>query len=112
MVEFKEKSFKDLNIKKDSELDCYIRIIDYFENKKENRERTELWKCQFMMKLMKEALYSDNKILVKNALIIMISLFENIPADMYISRGTDASQLSSEDRKKIMRLLKNELFPI
>ena len=79
----------------------------------ENKKLKVVWLCYFSNHYVQEIL-KPKKPGGEFALWItsMISLFENIPADMYISRGTDASQLSSEDRKKIMRLLKNELFPI
>ena len=110
MTELRNGYEKNLEMKEDFELEYYSKILDFFQNQKISPEKLELWKYKFLMKLMDELKFTGNKMLVKNALIIITSLFENVPPDMLNSRGNDSKQLSNKDREIYNVLLKSELL--
>ena len=36
----------------DFEMNCYLKILDYFQKDQTNKENTEIWKNQSLIKLM------------------------------------------------------------
>ena len=93
------------------ELDCYMKILDYFQKDKANKENTEIWKDQSFIELMKLLEQKKNRDVVTNAIILMLSLFENLPPDTYNNRGVDISRISIEDRKSLIAGLEEEFLP-
>jgi len=93
------------------ELDCYLKIIDFFQHKKVDKEKTEIWKSQSLIELMDFLDRSKNKTLVANALILILSLFEDIPPDIYNNRGVDINRISEKDRRFLISKLKEEFLP-
>ena len=92
------------------ELDYYIGIIDFFQNQNTNRETTEIWKNKSLIELMKVLKRTRNKEFVKNAIILILSLFEEIPPDSYNNRGMKANSLSNSDKVSYVNLLKSEFI--
>ena len=86
---------------KEFELDFYLQIIDYFQKEKISREEIEIWKDQSIIELMKYLKRTKNRTLVTNALILIISLFEDIPPDIYNNRGVKVNRISEEDKRHI-----------
>jgi len=99
------------NNTEDFELDCYLKILEYFQTGKVNREKTEIWKDHSLIELMKLLDKKKNRVLVTNALILMLSLFEDIPPDTYNNRGVDINRISIKDRKSLIADLKEEFLP-
>lgn len=99
------------NNTEDFELDCYLEILEYFQTEKIDRKKTEIWKDQSLIELMKLLDKKKNRVLVTNALILMVSLFENIPPDTYNNRGVDINRISVRDRKALIANLKEEFLP-
>ena len=95
----------------DFELDCYLKILDYFQKDKSNRESTEIWKNQSLIELMKLLEQKKNRGLVANAIILILSLFEDIPPDIYNNRGVDINWISIEERKTLIAGLEEEFLP-
>ena len=95
----------------DFELDCYLQILDYFQKDKLNKENTEIWKNQSFIELMRLLEQKTNKDLVKNAIILMLILFEDIPPDIYNNRGVDINRISIEERKSLIAGLEEEFLP-
>ena len=58
---------------------------------------------------MKRMNNGKNKELAKNAIIVLISLFEDYPPDIFHSIGADLESLSEEEREEAMEKLK-EIF--
>ena len=101
-----------ININSDElEIDYYLQILDYFQKEKISREEIEIWKDHSIIKLMKYLKRSHNRVLVTNALILLLSLFENIPPDTYNNRGVDIDRISELDKRSIIENLKNEFLP-
>jgi len=95
-----------------SEIDYYDKILQFFSSKNRNTEETERWKESMiieLMKLFKKKEKSSNLIeiknLIQNAIILILSLSENIPLDYYDTMGKDSKNLSLTEKKE----LKNKL---
>lgn len=96
---------------KEFELDFYLKIIDYFQNEKVDRDKTEIWKSKSIIELMKYLKRTQNRILVTNALILILSLFEDIPPDIYNNRGVNFNRISERDKRFLIEELKEEFLP-
>ncbi len=93
------------------ELDLYLKIIDYFQKEKVTREEIEIWKNKSIIELMKFLEGSQNRTLVTNALILILSLFEDIPPDIYNNRGVNINRISQKDKRFLIEDLKEEFLP-
>ena len=91
------------------ELDYYLSIIEYFQNKDTNRETTEIWKNKSFIQLMKVLKRTRNKEFVKNAIILILSLFDKMPPDFYSSRGIQVNSLTNSEKLTYVNLLKSEI---
>ena len=106
-----KKKMKINNTTEDFELDCYLKILEFSQNENVNREQTEIWKDRSLIELMKLLDKKKNRVLVTNAIILMLSLFEDIPPDTYNNRGVNINRISVEDRKSLIADLKEEFLP-
>lgn len=106
-----QQKMKINNNTEEFELDYYLKIIDYFQTKKVSREETEIWKDQSIVELMKLLEKAKNRALVTNALILLLSLFEDIPPDTYNNRGVNINRISRKDRKSLIANLQEEFLP-
>ena len=92
------------------ELDYYLGIIDYFQNQASDSETTALWKNKSFIELMKVLKRTKKKEFVKNAIILILSLFEEIPPDSFNNRGIKANSLSGGDKVSYVNILKTEFI--
>ncbi len=93
------------------EIHCYDVILKVFNKQQEmGREEVKLWKHRALIKIMEIWDKTKNMTLVRNSLILMISLFGNIPPDIYNNRGVDINLLSRKDRHVLEKQLKNEFL--
>ena len=99
------------NNHEDFEIDCYLKILDYFQNVKVKNKNTEIWKNQSFIELMKLLEDKKNRALVTNALILILSLFEDTPPDTYNNRGVNINRFSIEERKFLIAGLEEEFLP-
>ncbi|TFF98012.1 MAG: hypothetical protein EU547_02750 [Promethearchaeota archaeon] len=96
---------------KSIENDLYDQIIAFFEQKPTNQKtEIEKWKYQVYLKLMKMMDQPEEKLVVRNAILLILSLFNDIPADIYDSKGIELSDISSPNQKReIISRLKEEI---
>ena len=94
----------------DIESDCYNSIIDFFQNRRVDKISTEIWKSKTFIKLMKVLERTQNRDLVRNAILIIISLFEDLPPDFYNNQGKNPASLSPQDKERFKTILKSELY--
>jgi len=99
------------NNRDELEIDYYLQIIEYFHKEKVSREEIEIWIDKSIIELMKYLKCTQNRTLVTNALILILSLFENIPPDNYNNRGVEINFGSEIDKQSILKNLKNEFLP-
>jgi hypothetical protein len=93
------------------ELDFYLQIINFFQNEKINREKKEIWINKSIIELMKYFKRTRNRILVTNALLLILSLFEDLPPDLYNNRGVSINRISQKDKEFLIKNLKEEFLP-
>ncbi len=93
------------------ESDFYLKIIDFFQNEEGDREKTEIWKNRSMIELMKYLKRTRNRTFVMNAIILILSLFEDIPPDIYNNRGVNINRISGKDKRFFIDGLKEEFLP-
>ncbi len=92
-----------------SEFDYYSNIIEIFQNPNLNKETIELWKNKSFIELMKVLeRKTSRKEFVKNAILLILSLFEDHPPDIYTSRGMNVNSLDNGEKKSYISLLKTE----
>ena len=100
------------------ELEAYDQILKFFNKKDRTNKETEIWEDQTYINLMGflkkkkeiENLYNNYK-LVENAIILILSLFENIPPDTFNNRGVNINSISIEERKSLIAGLEEEFLP-
>ncbi|MFX0143485.1 MAG: hypothetical protein ACFE9C_05350 [Candidatus Hodarchaeota archaeon] len=93
------------------ELDLYLKIIDYFQKEKVSTEEVEIWKNKSIIELMKYLKRTKNRIFVTNALILILSLFEDKPLDIYHNQGSKINRISERDKNFLIENLKAEFLP-
>ncbi|KKM74092.1 hypothetical protein LCGC14_1403820 [marine sediment metagenome] len=95
----------------DFELNCYLEIIEYFKDNQINRDEREIWKSHSLIELMKFLARAKNRDLVSNAIILLLSLSEDKPLDIYSDRGMDINQIADGDKKLLIKRLMEEFLP-
>lgn len=108
---YKLKKMKINTHNDELELDLYLKIIEYFQKEKESREEIQIWKNKSILELMKYLRRTENRIFVRNALILILSLFEDIPPDIYNNRGININRVSQKDKSFLIENLKEEFLP-
>jgi len=92
------------------ELDYYLSIIDFFQNQNKNKETTEIWKNKSYIELMKVLKRTRKKEFVKNAIILILSLFDEMPPDAYNNKGIKVNSLTNGDKLSYVNILKSEFI--
>jgi hypothetical protein len=92
------------------ELCYYLSIIDFFQNQNTNRETAELWRDKSFIELMKVLKQTRKKEFVKNAIILILSLIDQIPPDTYTKKGINGNSLTSGDKLSYVNVLKSEFI--
>jgi hypothetical protein len=77
--------------------------------KARNKRYEALWLCKTLRKLMFLLDTTNDATLVKNSLIILLNLIEDLPLDRFEKAGKDAKNLSQNERNKLKELLKDTL---
>ncbi|MBY9009451.1 MAG: hypothetical protein KGD74_06265 [Candidatus Lokiarchaeota archaeon] len=98
------------NNSEDCELDYYLSIIDFYQNQNTDRETTEIWRNKSFIELMKVLKRTRNKKFVKNAIILILSLFDQTPPDSYTNRGIQVNSLTNGDKLFYVNILKSEFI--
>lgn len=94
----------------DFEMDLYSKILDVYQNKQLDKESIEIWKNKAYIDLMRVLERTKNKELVKNAIILILSLFEEFPIDRYETYGINTKELKNDKKKAYLSEMKMELF--
>jgi len=93
-----------------SEFDYYSSIIEFFQNSDTNKETIEMWKDKSLIELMKVLERTSRKEFVKNAILLILSLFDEHPPDIYTSRGTNVNFLDNGEKSSYLSVLKTEFM--
>ena len=98
------------NTNEDYELNYYLSIIDFFQKENTNPETIELWRNKSFMQLMRVLKRTRRKEFVKNAIILILSLFDELPPDSFNNKGIKTSSLTNGDKLSYVDLLKSEFL--
>jgi len=98
------------NTNNEKELNYYLEIIEFFQTQTQDSEFIELWKDKSLMELMKVLKRTKNKLLIRNSLILLITLFEHLPPDLFNNKGVNAKILNKEDKKSLKSILRTEFI--
>ncbi|TXT67341.1 MAG: hypothetical protein BAJALOKI1v1_120033 [Promethearchaeota archaeon] len=91
------------------EKDFYDEILKFFNRAPHKQSEVEIWKHQTYIELMKVLKKTQNKQKVRNSIILLLMLFgENIPPDIYNTRGNKRKNLNTDEKNKLISLLKDE----
>ncbi|TXT58826.1 MAG: hypothetical protein BAJALOKI2v1_300041 [Promethearchaeota archaeon] len=90
------------------ELEFYTKILNTYQKEDMSRQEKEMWKNRTYVKLMKILERTNNINVVRNSLILILTLFENIPPDLFNNRGINIELLSEGDKDKLFEQLKEE----
>jgi len=90
------------------ELEYYDKILEFFQNRDNNMETAEIWRSKTIIELMKVLERTKNREMVKNALLLIISLYQELPPDGYNDRGVNSDSLDDEQKALFLSELKSE----
>ena len=94
----------------DSEEEYYNRILNFFQNNKQNSESIEMWRNESFMELMKILKRTHNKQFVRNALLLILTLSDAFLPDTYNYRGVNVEVLDKTERATMISILKTEFI--
>ena len=92
------------------ELDYYLSIIDFFQNQNTIKETTRIWKNKSFIELMNVLKRTSKKEFVTNAIILILSLFDEMPVDMYNNKGIKVNSLTNGDKQSYVNILRSEFI--
>ncbi len=93
------------------EVDCYNKIIDCFLKSKNDPNKKENCKNQSIIKLMGFLKIKEKRLLVENALILVLSLFNgNDKPDLYSNIGQDIEKCDDLEKGILISELKKEFL--
>ena len=96
---------------KDFELNYYLKIVENFQDHGSNRETRIIFMNHSLLKLMKILKRTKKKQMIANAIILILSLFEDIPPDNYNNLGENIDIIHDKDKHYFMEQLKYEFLP-
>ncbi|MFO8019237.1 MAG: hypothetical protein R6U96_11415 [Promethearchaeia archaeon] len=95
----------------DDELGLYTKILECYNKAGNNTEKLEFCKNKSILRLMEAGNRRENQEKIKNGLIFILNLFneENKDPDLFTGLGKDESSLSQEEKRKLIKQLKQEM---
>ena len=99
------------NLIRPEDVICYDKILDCYTKHKRNPIKREMCKNRSIYWLMHKLRQRNDRQIVQNALLIVLSLFEDNPPDLYSNIGQEAGNLANEkDKDALISELKKEIF--
>ena len=89
------------------ESELFTKIINIFLEKGEKPNLKEISKHKSIIDLMDGLKSTHNKELAKNALILLLNLYDDYPPDLFSTLGDEIEALSDADRDEAMDKLKD-----
>ncbi len=94
----------------DCELDYYLKVIEDFKDININQQKTVILKNHSLIELMKLLDHEKNRNFVTNAIILTLSLAEDLLPDNYNNLGIDVNSISVEEKRILIKNLKVEFL--
>jgi len=98
------------NLRKGQELRCYTKIIDCYLENNTDIHRKEMCKNTSIIKLINKSECRNSDNFIKNALLLVLSLFDDQEADFYHNYGNDIETCSDKDKESLLAELKKEII--
>ena len=92
------------------EAEFYSNIIEQALAVLEKDDENFIWKCRKIIELMNFLRHSYKKIVVKNALILILTLFEHYGIDLISSKSEDLDAFSKQEKNILINMLKEEFL--
>ena len=93
------------------DVNCYLKIIEYFESGYYNCKEIIILVCKILLKLMKLLESGIDKEIITNSIILAISYLQGLAPDSYNNIGEDCKSLLDTKKKKAISQLKVEFIP-
>ncbi|MBN1803575.1 MAG: hypothetical protein JW891_18845 [Candidatus Lokiarchaeota archaeon] len=91
------------------DLNCYLKIIDTFQKYKHLPIDFPQIKSKAIIKLINTSECKNDRNFVKNALLLVLSLYDKKPMDIYNTRGYKLEDCTNDQKKDILLKLQKEL---
>ncbi len=92
-----------------SDMEFYDNILRHYSEMCKDNQNIEIWKNKIYIKLMNLLTKTENILLVRNSILLIISLFDNLPPDSYNNHGFSFSKSNKKDKKQVILNLKEEI---
>ena len=72
-----------------------------------------IWRCHIiidLMDLLKESVNESIKLVIKNALILLLSIFEDFYIDSLDSKSAEFDEISNHEKEILINTLKSEII--
>ncbi|MFX1392314.1 MAG: hypothetical protein ACFFAH_01955 [Promethearchaeota archaeon] len=93
-----------------NEIELYHNILDESSIVLSNKYQRFVWKCHKIIELMNDLDENCDKKILRNALIIINSLFNNYSPDCINSGSIKLEKLSKIERENLIRVLEKEIL--
>jgi len=90
-------------------MDYFYQILDKYVRFEDNSIKSEITKEQLIIEIMKLFNENNDKEFAKNALVIILSLFDDYLKDEYFLNSKNISQITNGSRKIIIDELKQAI---
>lgn len=94
----------------DWEVEFYSNIMEQALAVLDTNDEKFIWKCRKIIELMNFLRHSYKKIVVKNALILILTLFEHYGIDLISSKSEDLDAFSKQEKNILINMLKEEFL--
>ena len=97
------------------DFEFYAEKIEQFQNLKDHGsdEELEIWRCNLFMELMENLKIAGNQDLVKNTLVLILTLYHEDSINQYNSTGKVVADLDEAAKLQFEAIIKNEfLMPL
>ncbi|MBN1215696.1 MAG: hypothetical protein JXA99_09695 [Candidatus Lokiarchaeota archaeon] len=92
-----------------SDLDYYYDILEQYQQISKTEKDKDIWKYRLYMQLMELLIDKNNITLVRNSILLILSLFENLPPDPYNNQGININSITEAEKKILISNLKEEI---
>jgi hypothetical protein len=99
------------NLIRSEEVVCYDKILNCYLKHKGNRSMIEMCKNRSIIRLMDKLRQRNDRRLVQNTLLLVLSLYDDHPPDLYSSLGKDVDTLNDKkEKRELLSELKKEFI--
>lgn len=97
----------------DWETEFYSDIIDQAFTVLNDGDDKFIWKCNKIIELMNFLKESTNEffnLVAKNAIILLLSIFEDFNIDLGLTKSVDLDAISEQEKEILIKILKSEII--